>query len=211
MSECIRVAAGTLCLGVLALGVVVFDPACLLTFPHREDPDKKASLAEEIARKEQLNQQEAALRRQWQTKRRLAAEVIARRRSRAEAIELFRARDQEWPELPSALPTPKELGISADEWVGRDFLYFVQLVLADRPDEAAAVANRLEMELQKLLPNRRSVLPRRPRGVVESSSGEVRAILQRPIRSGQRANPCGESVRSLVVRVAGFLRRTSPQ
>jgi hypothetical protein len=143
--------AGTLCLGVRALGVVVFDPACLLTFPHRWDPDKKASLAEEIARKEQLNQQEAAPRRQRQAKRRLAAEVIARRRSRAEAIEQFQALDQEWPELPSALPTPKELGISADEWGGRDVLYFVQLVLADRPDEAAAVANRLDKELQKLL------------------------------------------------------------
>jgi hypothetical protein len=58
------------------------------------------------------------------------------------------------------------------------------------------------------LPNRRSALPRRPRGVVESSSGEVRAILQRPIRSGQRANPCGESVRSLVVRVP---RRHAPR
>jgi len=151
MSKCIRVAAGTLCLGVLALGVVVFDPACLLTFPHRGDPDKKASLAEESARKEQLNQQEAVLRRQRQAKRRVAAEIITRRRSRAEAIEQFRARDQEWPELPSALPTLKELGISADEWGGWDVLYFVQLVLADRPDEAAAVAERLEKELQQLL------------------------------------------------------------
>ena len=52
MSKCIRLAAGILCLGVLALGVVVFDPACLSNFPHRGDPDKKASLVEEIARNE---------------------------------------------------------------------------------------------------------------------------------------------------------------
>jgi hypothetical protein len=45
------VAVGTLCLCVLALGVIVFDPACLITFPHRGDPDKKASLVEEIARR----------------------------------------------------------------------------------------------------------------------------------------------------------------
>ena len=55
MTRFIRVSAGILCLGVLALGVVVFDPSCLLTFPHRGDPDKNASLVEEIARKEQLD------------------------------------------------------------------------------------------------------------------------------------------------------------
>ena len=41
--------------------------------------------------------------------------------------------------------------MSEDERGGRDVLYFVGLVLADRPDEAAAVADRLEKELQELL------------------------------------------------------------
>jgi hypothetical protein len=162
MTKLIRLAAGVLCLGGLGLGVVVFDPACLINFPHRCDPDKKASLAEEIARKEELDQQEAALRRQRQAKRTVAAEVLARRRSLAEAIEQFRALDREWPELRSALPTPEELGLSAEEEGGRDVLYFVQLVLADRPEEAAAVVGRLEKELQQLLAERKKPRPALP-------------------------------------------------
>ena len=159
MTNFLRLSAGFLCLGVLALGVVLFDPSCLSTFPHRWDPDKKASLAEEIVRNEKLDQQEAALHRQRQAKRRVAEEVLARRRSLAEAIAQFRALDREWPELRSAPQTPEELGMSADEWAGRDVLYFVQLVLADRPDEAATVAGRLEKELQQLLAERKKRLP----------------------------------------------------
>jgi hypothetical protein len=154
MSKFLRLAAGVLCLGVLALGVVVFDPACLSNFPHRWDPDKKASLVEEIARNEQLDQREDAIRRRREAKAHVAAEVIARRRSLAEAIEQFRALDQEWPEFRSAPQTSEELGISADEWGGRDVLYFVRQVLVDRPDEAAAVADRLEKELRELLADR---------------------------------------------------------
>jgi hypothetical protein len=154
MTKFIRLAAGILCVGVLALGVVVIDPACLSSFPRRPASDEKALLAEEIARQEQLVQREAALRQLRQAKQRVAAEVIARRRSLAEAIEQFRALDREWPELPSASPTPEELGLSAEEWGGRDVLYFVQLVLADRPEEAAAVVGRLEKELRQLLAER---------------------------------------------------------
>ena len=150
----IRLAAGVLCFGVLALAVVYFDPACLLNVLHGWAPDKKVSLAEELARKEQLDQREEALRRQRQAKRQVAADVIVRRRSLVEAIEQFHALDQEWPELRSASPTPEELGISADEWDGRDVLYFVRQVLVDRPDEAAAVAGRLEQELRELLADR---------------------------------------------------------
>jgi hypothetical protein len=94
-----------------------------------------------------------------QAKRRVAAEVIARRRSMAEAIDQFRALDQEWPEFPSLPQTSEELGISADEWSGRDVLYFVQQLLADRLDDAAAVAARLEKELQQLLTERKKHRP----------------------------------------------------
>jgi hypothetical protein len=159
MSNFIRLAAGILCLGVLALGVVAFDPACLSNFPNRWDPDKNASLVAAIARKEQLDQQEAALRRQRQGKRRVAAEFIARRRSLAEAIEQFRALDREWPEFLPAPHWPADLGMSEDERGGRDVLYFVRLVLADRPDEAAAVADRLEKELREFLADRTKRLP----------------------------------------------------
>ena len=55
--------------------------------------------------------------------------------------------------------------MSEDERGGRDVLYFVGLVLADRPDEAAAVADRLEKELQQLLAerNKRRLAPAEPR------------------------------------------------
>ena len=159
MSKFLRLAAGVLCLGVLALGVVVFEPSCLIHFPHRLDPDKRASMAEEIARHEQLDEQETALRRQRQAKRRVAAEVIAERRSLAEAIEQFQALDREWPDFGPTPHWPADLGLSAEEWSGRDVLYFVRLVLADRPDEAAAVVDHLEKELQQLLAERKKRLP----------------------------------------------------
>jgi hypothetical protein len=154
MTKFLRLAAGILCVGVLALGVVVIDPSCLSNFPHRRGPDNKASLAEEIARNEQLNQQEAALHRQRQAKRRVAAEVIARRRSLAEAIEQFRALEREWPDFGSAPPLPADRAMSADESSGQDVLYFVRLVLSDHPHEAAAVVGRLEKELRQLLSER---------------------------------------------------------
>jgi hypothetical protein len=95
----------------------------------------------------------------------VAAEVIARRRSLAETIEQFRALDREWPELRSASPTPEELGISAEEWGGRDVLSFVQLVVADRPDEAAAVATAWRWNSKQLLADRkkRPAAPAEPR------------------------------------------------
>jgi hypothetical protein len=152
MTKLIRLAAGVLCLGALALGVVAFDPACLPTLPHRWDPDKTASLAEEFARQEELDQREDAIRHRRQTKEHVAAEVIARRRSLAEAVEQFRILNQQWPPIPR----PERiilgrLGMSEEEWDAREVLRFVELVLADRPEEAAAVIGRLEKELQQLL------------------------------------------------------------
>jgi hypothetical protein len=116
-------------------------------------------MAEEIARNEQLDQKENALQRQRQAKRRVAAELIARHRSLAEAVEQFRTLDREWPESRPMTQTPQELGISEDEWSGRDVLYFVQLILADRPDESARVIGRLEKELRELLADRKQHRP----------------------------------------------------
>jgi hypothetical protein len=45
--------------------------------------------------------------------------------------------------------------MSQDEWDGRGVLNSVRQVLTDRPDEAAAVADRLEKELQQLLAERK--------------------------------------------------------
>ena len=89
----------------------------------------------------------------------MAEEVIARRRSLAEAIERFRALDREWPENHSGPRTPEDFGMSQDEWDGRAVLDYVRRVLADRPGEAAAVADRLEKELQQLLAERKKRLP----------------------------------------------------
>jgi hypothetical protein len=69
MSTFIRLAAGDLCLGVLVLGVVAFDFACLHTAPLPGDPDTRPPMAEE-----------ATLRR-TEAKRHVGEEVIARRRS----------------------------------------------------------------------------------------------------------------------------------
>jgi hypothetical protein len=159
MSRFLRLAAGVLCVGVLALGVVHFDPACLINFPHGWDPDKRASLSAEVARNEQLDQQEAALRHRREAKAQVAKEVIAGRRNLAEAIERFRALDREWPENHRGPRTPEDFGMSEDEWDGRNVLDHVRRVLADRPDEAAAVAGRLEKELRQLLAERKKRPP----------------------------------------------------
>jgi hypothetical protein len=159
MSKFIRLAAAVLCVGVLALGVVLFDPACPLTYPPRRDSRKGVSMAEEVARNEELDQREDAIRRRREAKAQLAAEVIARRRSLAEAIEQFRALDREWPENHRGPRTPEDFGMSQDEWDGRAVLDYVRRVLTDRPAEAAAVADRLEKELQQLLAERKKRLP----------------------------------------------------
>jgi hypothetical protein len=63
MSTFIRLAAGVLCLGVLALGAVAFDFACSVTFLPRWDSAKSASIADAVERNERLNQRKEAIRR----------------------------------------------------------------------------------------------------------------------------------------------------
>jgi hypothetical protein len=60
--------------------------------------------------------------------------------------------------------------MSEDERGGRDVLYFVGLVLADRPDEAAAVADRLEKEFQQLLADRNKHQPAPSHSLTEERS-----------------------------------------
>jgi hypothetical protein len=154
MTKLLRLAAGILCLGVLALGVVVFDFACPRTDPSSNDPNRRSSMAEEVARHEQLDQLAEAIRRRREAKRQVVEEMIARRRSLDEAIEQFRALDRQWPELGIWITRHEAVLLSPDEWAGRDVLYVVQLLLMDRPDEAAAVAGRLEKEQRELLADR---------------------------------------------------------
>jgi hypothetical protein len=49
--------------------------------------------------------------------------------------------------------------MSEDEWDVRNVLDYVRRVLADRPAEAAAVADRLEKELRELLTERNKHQP----------------------------------------------------
>jgi hypothetical protein len=151
MSKLPRLAAVVLCVGVLALGVVCFDPACPLTYPAPWDPDRRDSMAETLARREHLKQLQEATLRRLEAKWQVAKEVIARQRTLAEAIEQFRDLDRQWPDIRSETKKPELLWMSEDEWDGRSVLDQVRQVLADRPAEAAAVAGRLEKELQQLL------------------------------------------------------------
>ena len=111
MSTFIRLAAGVLCLGLLALGVVAFDFTCPVTFPHPWDSAQSASIADAIERNERLNQEEEAIRGRREAKERVAQGVIARLQSLGEAIEEFGALDPEWPwsrsQPPPPLPVPR--------------------------------------------------------------------------------------------------------
>ena len=159
MSKLIRLAAAVLCLGVLALGTAALDPACRLLSSFGGCSANRGSVAEHIGRNEELDQWKEAMRHRREVKAHVAAEVIAGRRSLAEAIEQFRALDREWPENHRGPRTPEDFGMSQDEWDGRNVLDYVRRVLADRPAEATAVADRLEKELQQLLADRKKRLP----------------------------------------------------
>jgi hypothetical protein len=60
MSKFIRPAFGVLCVGVLVLGVVFFDPSCMLTFPSAWDPSRRDSWAESLSRGEELQRRREA-------------------------------------------------------------------------------------------------------------------------------------------------------
>jgi hypothetical protein len=155
MNKLIRLTSGFLCLGLLALGIGVSHLAC----PLRWDGGKSPSLAEERGRDVKLKESFEALRRHREAKRQVAEEVMAQRRSLAQAIAQFQALDQDWPEGRLRFQTPKDFGMSEYEWDGRSVIYFVQQVLADRPDEAVEVVGRLEKELQELLEARKKRRP----------------------------------------------------
>jgi hypothetical protein len=164
MSRFLSLVTASLRLGLLALAVFVFDLACL---PHNPPSQKNAlqTWAEILARTEQVDQLEEELDRYWEAKRHVAKEVIAGRRSLAEAIDAFRKLEQPWIPARQQEQTLKVLRMSEVEWRGRKVIYIARRVLADRPDEAAAVADRLEKELQKLLadPRKTCFAPTDPR------------------------------------------------
>jgi len=155
MNQLLRLTSGFLCLGLLVLGITISQLACPLRWNGGQSP----SLAEESGREAELQQSFEALRRQRQAKRQVAREVMAQRRSLAQAIEQFQALDRDWPEGRLRFQTPQDFGMSEYEWDGRSVIYFVQQVLADRPGEAAKVVSRLEKELHELLAARKKHHP----------------------------------------------------
>jgi hypothetical protein len=165
MSSFLSLATGMLCLGLLALAVFVFDPACL---PHHPLSERNRSLptwVDLLDREAQLKQELEDFNRYVEAKQQVAKKVIEGQRSLAEAIDEFRKLDQLWMSISTQERSLKQLRISEEEWLGRNVIYFARRVLADRPDEAAAVADRLEKELQKLLadPRKTCVAPTDPR------------------------------------------------
>jgi hypothetical protein len=156
MNKVIRLTSGFLCLGVLG-GVIL---ASDLTCPLRWDGGNNPSLTEERGREKKLQEMHEATHRRLEAKRQVAGEVIARRRSLAEAIEQFQALDQEWSSIPFRNRTPEELGVSEEyEWDGQLVIDQVRQVLVNCPDEAAEVVGRLEKELQELLAARKKRRP----------------------------------------------------
>jgi hypothetical protein len=163
MRKFLRLAALVSCLGVLVLGAIAVAPNGPLLSSFWGCSAGRPSLAEEIAQRERLDRLQEATLRRLNAIEQIAEEVIARRRSLAEAMEQFRALDQEWPQFNVDAEKAKALGISEDEWVGRRVIGWVRTVLDGRPDEAAAVVGRLEKELQELLADRK----KRPAAAVE--------------------------------------------
>jgi len=152
MTRFLGLTAAVLGLGVLALGIAASDFACRHVYhPSGNNADFRSPPAEELVRQERLKQWKEATFRRLEAKRHVAAEVIARRCSLAEAIAQFRALDEQWPRSRPQMQMPRGLTMSEDEWDGQNVLSAVQMILADRPDEAAAVGDRLEKELRQLL------------------------------------------------------------
>jgi hypothetical protein len=154
MSKYLPLATAFLCLGLLALIVFVFDPSCLPHYPLLEKNPLQPTWTEIFARKEKLQQLEKDLNHYGGAKEQVVKDVIAGRRSLAEAIDEFRKLDQPWISAGYEELTLKTLRTSEVEWRGRSVISFARRVLADRPDEAVAVAGRLEKELQKLVADR---------------------------------------------------------
>jgi hypothetical protein len=110
----------------------------------------------EVDRSEDLEKRHKDTARRFEARQQLVQELIAQRRTLAEAIARFQEVDREWPEYTAALP--KRFG---REWVGEEKAYryvlaTVQDLLHDRPEEAAAVIGRLDKEYQQLQAGKRA-------------------------------------------------------
>jgi hypothetical protein len=170
MSKFLPLAAGLSCVGVLVLSVIALDHPVPSRFVFLGCTADRISPAEETGRSAQIDRAREAFSRRVQAREQIAEDVIAQRRSLAEAMKLFQDLDQDWPQLGPGSPVNQSLGLSEDEWYGRGVIRYVAWALFKHPDEAAAVVTRLENELQELLTDRTK---RRPASA-EASRGTVR-------------------------------------
>jgi hypothetical protein len=111
---------------------------------------------QEVHRSEELEQRERATARRLEARQQVVQELIAQRRTLAEAIARFQEVDREWPDYTAELP--ERFGW---EWVGEEKAYryvlaTVQDLLHDRPEEAAGVIGRLDKEYQQLQAGKRA-------------------------------------------------------
>jgi hypothetical protein len=110
----------------------------------------------ELRRSEELEQRQRATARRIEARQQVVQELIAQRRTLAEAIAHFQEVDRDWPDYTAELP--QRFGW---EWVGEEKAYryilsTVQDLLHDRPEESAAVIGRLDKEYQQLQAGKRA-------------------------------------------------------
>jgi hypothetical protein len=150
MGKLLRVVALLCFLGILVMGMIT-----LPSLWGCSAAKTSLTLNAVLERTEQVDRIEEAAFRRRKIKLQVAEEVIAGRLSVAEALEAFRRLEgQQLPIVTKQLMLKQE-NVSEDEWLGQGVLYYVKQVLADRPDEAAAVMARLNKELQELLADRK--------------------------------------------------------
>jgi hypothetical protein len=131
-------------LGLLAVSLVGLRFAC-----SRVD-------FQEVCRSEDLEQRQRATARRLEAMQQVVQELIAQRRTLAEAIARFQEVDHEWPEYTAKLQKRFGREWSGEEKAYRFILSTVQDLLRDRPEEAAAVIGRLEKEYQQLQAGKRT-------------------------------------------------------
>jgi hypothetical protein len=108
--------------------------------------EEQPALGDSIARAEQLEVERTFLLGRIEVKRQLAAEVVARRLTLAEAARRFRILHQQ-ATIHLTMPEPVPPNPSEEEEFCREVLGYVEDALTSRPDEADAVRTWLEEEL----------------------------------------------------------------
>ena len=155
MNKSTSLATATFGLGFVAVAVFAFHLSCRPNYPQPEQNGYQLPMAEVWARIEKFRQVQDQDKQIREVKQQMAQEVIAGQLSLADAIDEFQKLDQRWLSASHQQTFLQGVGMSEYEWCGLNVISFAQTLLADHPDEAATVIDRLEKELQKLLAERK--------------------------------------------------------